>query len=105
MLACSNTNFLKSLDKLTQTRTFLYSNTIYFQFQTTVPPAGLTSFSEDSLLRHAQFIVDQVQSYDDAAENDEFLLITTPCMRALIKLAGVTLGKRFETLPSSVNTF
>ncbi|GFN82630.1 DNA (cytosine-5)-methyltransferase [Plakobranchus ocellatus] len=65
--------------------------------QTTVPPAGLsglTSFTEDSLLRHAQFVVDQVQSYDDAAAEDESLLITTPCMRSLIKLAGVTLGKR-----------
>ncbi|KAK0063574.1 DNA (cytosine-5)-methyltransferase 1 [Biomphalaria pfeifferi] len=72
------------------------------KIQTTVPPAGLTSFSEDSLLRHAQFIVDQVQSYDDAAENDEFLLITTPCMRALIKLAGVTLGKRRQ-LAKEVN--
>lgn len=65
--------------------------------QTTVPPPGLSdvvSFSEDSLLRHAQFVVDQVQSYDDAAAEDESLLITTPCMRSLIKLAGVTLGKR-----------
>lgn len=63
--------------------------------QTTVPPAGLTSLSEDTLLRHAQFVVDQVQSFDEAAEEDELLLITTPCMRALIKLAGVTLGKRY----------
>ncbi|CAL1530549.1 unnamed protein product [Lymnaea stagnalis] len=64
------------------------------KIQTTVPPAGLTSFSEDSLLRHAQFVVDQVQSFDEAAAEDEFLLIVTPCMRSLIKLAGVTLGKR-----------
>ena len=27
---------------------------------TTVPPQGLSSFTEDSLLRHAQWIVDQV---------------------------------------------
>lgn len=36
----------------------------------------------------------QVESYDEAADDDESLLVTTPCMRALIKLAGVTLGKR-----------
>ncbi|KAH9507553.1 DNA (cytosine-5)-methyltransferase 1 [Bulinus truncatus] len=72
------------------------------KIQTTVPPAGLTSLSEDSLLQHAQFLVDQVQSYDDAAEDDEFLLIATPCMRALIKLAGVTLGKRRQ-LAKEVN--
>lgn len=36
----------------------------------------------------------QVQSYDDVSDDDEPLLIATPCMRALIKLAGVTLDKR-----------
>ena len=37
----------------------------------------------------------QVESYDrfgDPDEDDE--LLVAPCMRALIKLAGVTLGKR-----------
>ncbi|GFS20276.1 DNA (cytosine-5)-methyltransferase [Elysia marginata] len=55
------------------------------RIQTTVPPPGLTgvvSFTEDSFLRHAQFVVDQVQSYDDAAAEDESLLITTPCVSA-----------------------
>lgn len=36
-----------------------------------------------------------MESYDEAADDDESLLITTPCMRDLIKLAGVTLGKRY----------
>ena len=35
-----------------------------------------------------------MQSYDAAAADDETLLIVTPCMRSLVKLAGVTLGKR-----------
>lgn len=71
------------------------SSYLLILLQTTVPPAGCSSFTEDSLLRHAQFVIDQVQSFDEAAEDDEDLLITTPCMRALIKLAGVTLGKRY----------
>ncbi|KAK7495817.1 hypothetical protein BaRGS_00013037, partial [Batillaria attramentaria] len=62
--------------------------------KTTVPPQGISSFTEDSLLRHAQYIVDTVQNYDEVGDDDEALLITTPCMRSLIKLAGVTLGKR-----------
>lgn len=64
--------------------------------QTTVPPPsiGCISFTEDSLLRHAQFVVEQVESYDQYGDADEQLLLVTPCMRALIKLAGVTLGKR-----------
>ncbi|NXT02327.1 DNMT1 methyltransferase, partial [Jacana jacana] len=63
---------------------------------TTVPPAGLNfnRFTEDSLLRHAQFVVEQVESYDEAGDSDEPPVLITPCMRDLIKLAGVTLGKR-----------
>ncbi|PIK50643.1 DNA (cytosine-5)-methytransferase 1 [Apostichopus japonicus] len=49
--------------------------------QTTVPPAECSRFTEDTLLRHAQFVVEQVESYDEAADDDESLLITTPCMR------------------------
>ena len=44
-------------------------------------------------LRRA-FLSFQVESYDSAADEEENLLVTTPCMRDLIKLAGVTLGKR-----------
>nr|UOI87905.1 DNA cytosine-5-methyltransferase 1 [Sogatella furcifera] len=65
--------------------------------QTTVPPPGLLSLSEDSLLRHAQFICDQVSSFDSASDrqsDEDDGLITTDCMRALVQLAGVTLGKR-----------
>ncbi len=36
----------------------------------------------------------QVESYDQHGDSDEELLLVTPAMRALIKLAGVTLGKR-----------
>ncbi|KOC65410.1 DNA (cytosine-5)-methyltransferase 1 [Habropoda laboriosa] len=64
------------------------------KLQTIVPPTGMTQFTEDSLLRHAQFICDQVLSFDDCAEPEDIPLITSPCMRALANLAGVTLGKR-----------
>lgn len=69
--------------------------------QTTVPPAGLNfnCFTEDTLLRHAQFVVEQVESYDEAGDSDEQPIIVTPCMRDLIKLAGVTLGKRCLNFP------
>ncbi|XP_076633551.1 DNA methyltransferase 1a [Colletes latitarsis] len=64
------------------------------KLQTVVPPKGIAKFTEDSLLRHAQFICDQVLSFDNSADPDETPLITNPCMRALASLAGVTLGKR-----------
>ncbi|XP_067015919.1 DNA (cytosine-5)-methyltransferase 1-like [Acropora muricata] len=62
--------------------------------ETSVPPANCSTFTEDTLLRHAQFLVEQVESYDQAADDDELPLLISPCMRDLIKLAGVTLGKR-----------
>ncbi|XP_061936653.1 DNA (cytosine-5)-methyltransferase PliMCI-like isoform X1 [Apis cerana] len=64
------------------------------KFQTIVPPKNMSKFTEDSLLRHAQFICDQVLSFDNSADPEDTLLITSPCMRALANLAGVTLGKR-----------
>ncbi|KAG9430318.1 DNA methyltransferase 1a [Apis mellifera carnica] len=64
------------------------------KFQTIVPPKNMSKFTEDSLLRHAQFICDQVLSFDNSADSEDTLLITSPCMRALANLAGVTLGKR-----------
>uniref|UniRef100_A0A3P8WZJ4 DNA (cytosine-5)-methyltransferase n=1 Tax=Cynoglossus semilaevis TaxID=244447 RepID=A0A3P8WZJ4_CYNSE len=65
------------------------------KIETTVPPSGLNfnCFTEDTLLRHAQFVVEQVESYDEVRDSDEQPIIVTPCMRDLIKLAGVTLGK------------
>ncbi|XP_065647414.1 DNA (cytosine-5)-methyltransferase PliMCI isoform X3 [Hydra vulgaris] len=66
------------------------------KLETTVPPENCAKFTEDTLLQHAQFLVEQVESYDSAAldEEDSPRLITSCCMRDLIKLAGVTLGKR-----------
>ncbi|XP_069697598.1 DNA (cytosine-5)-methyltransferase 1-like isoform X2 [Periplaneta americana] len=64
------------------------------KLQTTVPLKGLATLTEDSLLRHAQFVCDQVLSFDTCAGMDEDFLITAPCMRALVKLAGVTFRKR-----------
>ncbi|XP_014253428.1 DNA (cytosine-5)-methyltransferase 1-like [Cimex lectularius] len=65
------------------------------KLQTTVPPPGVPKLTEDSLLRHAQFICDQVLSFEAASEtNDNTSLITTQCMRSLVHLAGVTFRKR-----------
>ncbi|XP_023572897.1 DNA (cytosine-5)-methyltransferase 1 isoform X2 [Octodon degus] len=66
------------------------------KIETTVPPSmiNVNRFTEDSLLRHAQFVVGQVESYDDAKDSDEQPIFLSPCMRDLIKLAGVTLGQR-----------
>lgn len=46
------------------------------------------------MLLYAQFICDQVISFDASAGPEDSLLITSLCMRALVTLAGVTLNKR-----------
>lgn len=51
-------------------------------------------FTEDSLLRHSQFVVDQILSYDNAAADDEAVLVARPCVRTLVELTGVVLGRR-----------
>ncbi|KAM9095470.1 DNA (cytosine-5)-methyltransferase 1-like [Sarcophilus harrisii] len=81
---------------------FLHENTegtyeeLIQNIESNVPPPGLnfSQFTEDSLLRHSQFIVDQVQSYDEARDTYEESIIVAPCMRNVISLAGVTLGQR-----------
>ncbi|XP_063689168.1 DNA (cytosine-5)-methyltransferase 1-like [Bolinopsis microptera] len=60
--------------------------------QLVVPPENCAKFSEETLLKHAQFLIEQIESYDRAADDDEDLLITVPAVRGLIQLAGVTLG-------------
>ncbi|XP_045146253.1 DNA (cytosine-5)-methyltransferase 1 isoform X3 [Echinops telfairi] len=66
------------------------------KIETTVPPSALNlnRFTEDSLLRHAQFVVEQVESYDEAGDSDEQPIIQAPCMKDLVNLAGATLGRR-----------
>ena len=56
-------------------------------------PKGLPKFTEDILLHHAQFICDQILSFDESATEEDPLLITKPCIRALIDLAGITFKK------------
>ena len=38
--------------------------------------------------------IPQAESYDQFGDPDEDLLLVSPCMKDLISLAGVTLGKR-----------
>lgn len=65
------------------------------KIQTVVPPKDMI-FTEDSLLHSAQFICDQVSSFDTTADadTDEVLLMNTSCMQSLANYGNVTLGKK-----------
>jgi DNA (cytosine-5)-methyltransferase 1 len=56
------------------------------------PPKGMRPLTEDAVIRHAQFIVSQVESLDEDADEDDVKLVTSPSMRAFIKLTGASLG-------------
>ena len=66
------------------------------KLQTSLMPNGIR-VSEDSLLRYAEFVCDRVYHFDAAGAEDDPPLILSPCMRTLIQLAGITLGKRRAT--------
>ncbi|XP_074058265.1 DNA (cytosine-5)-methyltransferase 1-like [Macrotis lagotis] len=86
----------KTVVEFLQTNTDATYEDLIHNIETTILPPGLnlSRFTEDSLLRHAQFIADQVQSYDEGRETYEQPIIVAPCMRDVISLAGVTLGQR-----------
>ncbi|KXJ20320.1 DNA (cytosine-5)-methyltransferase PliMCI [Exaiptasia diaphana] len=67
---------------------------LLYKVQTAIPSDNCTEFTEESLLRHSQFIVEQVENFDEARDSDELPLLISPCMRDFIKLSGVTLGKK-----------
>ncbi|KAL7287133.1 hypothetical protein TKK_0018750 [Trichogramma kaykai] len=63
------------------------------KLETVLLPTGLPKFTEDILLHHSQFICDQIISFDEAATEEDTLLITKPCIRTLINLAGISFKK------------
>ncbi|XP_068939216.1 DNA (cytosine-5)-methyltransferase 1-like [Petaurus breviceps papuanus] len=90
---------------------FLQTNTdatyedLIERIETTVPPPGMTfcQCTEDSLLYHSQFIIDQVQSYDETRGDDEESLLLVPCIIYIIRLSGLTLGKRLAPRRQDIN--
>ena len=66
------------------------------RLQKSTMPNG-TRVTEDSLLRYAEFVCDRVYHFDAAGPEDEEPLILSPCMRTLIQLSGITLGRRRAT--------
>ncbi|XP_066253971.1 DNA (cytosine-5)-methyltransferase PliMCI-like [Euwallacea similis] len=53
---------------------------------------------EDILIQNAQFVCDQVVNIDSHYPDEEKPLISLPCMRSLVKLAGVTFKQRKKVL-------
>ncbi|OXU18829.1 hypothetical protein TSAR_015341 [Trichomalopsis sarcophagae] len=66
------------------------------KFETIPMPSGLPRFTEELLIHHAQFICDQILSFDESALPDEPQLIHAPCVKSIIDLSGVTFKKRFR---------
>ncbi|KAJ8922234.1 hypothetical protein NQ315_004171 [Exocentrus adspersus] len=71
-----------------------WENPTYEDLIQHVENSGEYSEVEDTLLQHAQFLCDQVVNFDSLSTDDERPLISLPCMRSLVKMAGVTFQKR-----------
>merc|ERR1719278_1811133 len=61
---------------------------------TVVPPEGIARLDDEMLIRHADFVVNQVFSYEEAGDEYEQELVHMPAMKSIIALAGVKLGVR-----------
>ncbi|XP_028404801.1 DNA (cytosine-5)-methyltransferase 1-like isoform X2 [Dendronephthya gigantea] len=64
--------------------------------QTSVLPNRNTTITEHMLFKNAQFLVEQVENFDSFGNDYDLPLLTTPCMKDLIKLSGVTLEKSIK---------
>lgn len=73
-----------------------WENPTYEDLLERLQSSGQPDMSEELLIRHAQFVCDQVMSLDAQDEDEERPLITAPCMRALVKMAGVNFQKRYK---------
>jgi DNA (cytosine-5)-methyltransferase 1 len=65
------------------------------------PSASIPRITLETVLQHSQFLIDQAFSYDDAADDDEFKVMETPCMKYLAKLAGFTVTRQMKLLQDS----
>ena len=54
--------------------------------------------NDEMLIKHADFVVHQVYSYEDAGEEDDMKLVNLPAMKNLIRLAGIKLAGRKREL-------
>lgn len=71
-----------------------WENPTYEDLMYRLQSSGHPDMTEEMLIRHAHFICDQVMCIDSEINDDERLLITAPCMRALVKMAGVNFQKK-----------
>lgn len=78
-----------------------WENPTYEDLLHKLQSCGHPEMSEEVLMRHAQFVCDQVMSVDAEINDEERLLITAPCMRALVKMAGVDFQKRCKMRPTN----
>ncbi|KAK3733077.1 hypothetical protein QZH41_008420, partial [Actinostola sp. cb2023] len=81
-----------------------HSRCYLFLLQTSIPSDNCAGFTEESLLRHSQFIVEQAENFDEARDSDELPLLVSPCIRDFIKLSGVILGKKRGARKMKVKT-
>uniref|UniRef100_A0ABD2X5D8 DNA (cytosine-5)-methyltransferase n=1 Tax=Trichogramma kaykai TaxID=54128 RepID=A0ABD2X5D8_9HYME len=56
-------------------------------------PNGISKLTENVLTEHTQFIVDQILSFDESADEGDVKLIYAPCIKMLIDSPGVIVNK------------
>lgn len=79
-----------------------WENPTYEDLLNKLQSSGHPGMCEEVLIRHAHFVCDQVMSVDAQINDEERLLITAPCMRALVKMTGVNFQKSYKIRTTKV---
>jgi len=69
-----------------------------------VPKEGMDPLNNDMLIKHADYIVGQVYSYEDCANEEDYELVTLPALQDLIKIAGIDVRRRKKLSQQKLHT-
>ena len=83
----------------------LYEDIVEVVRNASPPNPTLPPLTEDSLLQHAQFIVNSIMDYDDAGEEDDIKLALSPAIKMLSSLAGLSLTRQRKAVNSKMREF
>ena len=72
--------------------------------RSSTPPSGMAPFTEDAVFSHAEFIVSQLRSLDETAEEDDIKFLASPCMKTFLKLTGVKIGRKQKEMDDGFMT-
>jgi hypothetical protein len=54
---------------------------------------GMASFTQEDIFRHADFLIEQIRTFEEEADEDEPSILQAPCIKHIIKYSGVSVAQ------------